>query len=283
MSMLPPARRRIFGAALRRARTQSGYSLDRAAAVLACHRSKISRMETGQRGIRPAELRDLLDAYRTDAPHRDTLLTLAEHLHDARWWRIYRYDADAYQDLLWLAAPGAALWVYEAQFIPGLLQTEDYTRGIAAAALATAGHEAREQFVQKRLARQQVFITGAEAAGLSAIVGEAALQQIVTSRAVMRGQLGHLTEVSDSQRNVTVQVLPLTSGTHAASSGPFTVISFPGPPTVPVIGLAGQTVGVYLDDKEDVERYALIFQQLRAAALPPAESARMIKSVAKSM
>jgi transcriptional regulator with XRE-family HTH domain len=283
MSMLPPARHRIFGAALRRTRTQSGYSLDGAAAVLACHRSKISRMETGQRGIRPAELRDLLDAYRTDAPHRDTLLTLAEHLHDARWWRIYRYDADAYQDLLWLAAPGAALWVYEAQFIPGLLQTQDYARGIAAAALATAGDEAREQFVQSRLACQQVLIHGDEAAWFAAILSEAALRQVVGGRAVMRDQLGRLIEVSENRSNVTVQVLPFTAGAHAASSGPFTVMMFPRPRDVPVVRLAGQAVGVYLDNEEGAERYAQIFQHLRAAALPPVESARMIENVAKSM
>ena len=47
-----PARRRLVGTALRRYRENVGYALEDAAKVLECDRSKISRIETGQRGIR---------------------------------------------------------------------------------------------------------------------------------------------------------------------------------------------------------------------------------------
>jgi transcriptional regulator with XRE-family HTH domain len=56
----PPVRRRLLGAALRRYRENLGYGLDEAARILECDRSKISRIETGQRGIRAKELRELL-------------------------------------------------------------------------------------------------------------------------------------------------------------------------------------------------------------------------------
>ena len=52
-------RRRLVGGALRRYREHMGYALEDAARVLDCDRSKISRIETGQRGIRPKELREL--------------------------------------------------------------------------------------------------------------------------------------------------------------------------------------------------------------------------------
>jgi transcriptional regulator with XRE-family HTH domain len=282
MTKLPPIRHRLLGAVLRRFRTQSGCSLGGAAAVLECHRSTISRMETGRRGIRPAELRGLLAAYGAEQADQDTLLTMAGHIQDPRWWRLSSHNHDAYQDLMILAGPDAAMWVYEAQCIPGLLQTEDYARGIAATALAREGQEAREQFTRNRLAQQQVLIGGG-ALGLSAILSEAALRQLVSGPAVMRAQLRHLVELSNGQRNVTLQVLPFTADTDASSTGPFAIMSFPGPGQLAVVRLAGQTHGVYLDDEEDVARYALLFQHLCASALPPAQSARLIGDIAMKL
>ena len=58
MTGTPPVRRRLLGAALRRYREHLGYGLDEAARILECDRSKISRIETGQRGIRAKELRE---------------------------------------------------------------------------------------------------------------------------------------------------------------------------------------------------------------------------------
>ena len=56
----PPVRRRLVGRALRTHRERLGFTLEDAARLLECDRSKISRIETGQRGIRPKELRELL-------------------------------------------------------------------------------------------------------------------------------------------------------------------------------------------------------------------------------
>lgn len=97
----------------------------------------------------------------------------------------------------------------------------------------------------------------------------------------MRAQLHHLVEVSRAQPGVTLQVLPFSAGAHATRSGPFAIMTFSGPGHLAVVGLAGQIDGVYLDGEDDVARYSLIFQHLRAAALPPAESARLIQDVAR--
>ena len=63
MTGSPPVRRRLLGSALREYRESLGYNLDEAARILECDRSKISRIETGERGIRPKELRELLTEY----------------------------------------------------------------------------------------------------------------------------------------------------------------------------------------------------------------------------
>jgi transcriptional regulator with XRE-family HTH domain len=94
----PPVRRRLLGSTLRRFRGQAGYSLDDAAHILECDRSKISRIETGQCGIRPKELRELLVEYGVDDDRREALLAVARQAREAGWWQSYsRVMSDAYQ------------------------------------------------------------------------------------------------------------------------------------------------------------------------------------------
>ena len=103
---------------------------------------------------------------------------------------------------------------------------------------------------------------------------------MVGGRDVMRAQLRHLIDISDRQRNVSLQVLPFAAGAHAATSGPFVIIEFPDAPDLTVVYLEGQTGGIYLHGSEEVARYALAFEHLRAAALSPAATMRLIEEIA---
>ncbi len=85
MTDAPPVRRRVLGAALRRFREQVGCTLDEAAGILDCGRSKISRIETGQRGVRATELQELLAEYGVDELQRDVLLSLAHKPRQDGW------------------------------------------------------------------------------------------------------------------------------------------------------------------------------------------------------
>ena len=101
MSEAPPVRRRLLGAALRRYRENVGYGLDDAARILECDRSKISRIETGQRGIRPKELRELLAEYGVEEKERLALAAIARHNDRRGWWQSYEHVlSDAYQDYI---------------------------------------------------------------------------------------------------------------------------------------------------------------------------------------
>jgi transcriptional regulator with XRE-family HTH domain len=281
MTDAPPVRRRLLGAALRRFREQSGYTLEDAARILECDRSKISRIETGQRGVRPKELRELLVEYRVDEARRDALLTIARQARQAGWWQSYSHVmADAYQDFIGLEATAATIWTYEAQLVPGLLQTEDYARAIAAASLVGESHEEREQFVEIRLTRQQV-LTRDQPLQFWAILSEGALRQMVGGPQVMQAQLRHLIEAGSRRPNVNLQVLPFAAGAHAATSGPFVIMKFPEAPDLGVVYLEGQTGGIYLESADEVARYTLVFEHLRASALSTAATVRLIEEVAR--
>src|ERR1700685_3714627 len=85
----PPVRRRLLGAALRRYRESLGYRLDDAARILECDRSKISRIESGQRGIRARDLRDLLTEYGVSEQEQRILTAIAHSHRERGWWQPY--------------------------------------------------------------------------------------------------------------------------------------------------------------------------------------------------
>jgi transcriptional regulator with XRE-family HTH domain len=282
MTDAPPVRRRLLGAGLRRLREQAGFSLDDAARVLECDKSKISRIETGHRGIRPKELRELLAEYGVPEDRREAMAAIARQVDQAGWLQSHGHVLDeAYQDFIGLEAAAAAVWTYEAQLIPGLLQTEAYARAIAGASLVNESHEEHEQFVQVRLTRQEVLTRDDNPLHFWAILSEGALRQMVGGREVMRDQLAHLIDMSRNQPNVDLQVLPFAAGAHAATSGPFVIMKFPDAPDLSVVYLEGQTGGIYLESAEEVARYNVVFDHLRASALSTVATARLIEGVAR--
>ena len=281
MTDAPPVRRRILGAALRRFRAEAGCTLDDAARILDCRRSKISRIETGQRGIRGTDLRQLLAEYGVDGPRRDALLSLARKPRQDGWWQpSSQVRGDAYPGFTELGGAGITVGTYDTQLLPGLLQTGNYARAIAAASLVKESQEEREQFVQVRLAQQHLLTRDQHPLQFWAVLSEGALRQMVGGGDVMRAQLRHLIDIGDRQRNVSLQVLPFAAGAHAATSGPFVIITFPGAPDLAVVYLEGHTGGIYLDGEEEVARYTLAFEHLRAAALATAATVSLIEGIA---
>ena len=284
MTDAPPVRRRLLGAALRRYRGAAGFSVDDAARILECDPSKISRIETGSRGIRPKELRELLTEYDVDEIQRNALVAIARQQGQRGWWQSYgEVLSDAYQDYIIMEATASASWTYEAQLVPGLLQTEDYARAIAAADVAYETRERQDEFVAVRLARQRV-LTGEFPLHLWAILGEGALRQQVGGHEVMQAQLRHLIELTNELPNLTVQVLPFAAGAHAATScGPFAILKFPDAPGLGVVYLEAHTGGLYLETESDVARYTLVFEHLRASALSTAATTQLISEVAREL
>src|SRR5271170_5710953 len=192
----PPVRRRLVGGTLRRYRENVGYSLEDAARILECDRSKISRIETGQRGIRPKELRELLTEYGVPATEQLALVSIASHGGQHNWWHPYADTmSDAYLDYVIMESAASEIMTYEAQLIPDLLQTDDYARAIAAAEPGYATDQQREDAVAAKAVRRQAVLSGSRR--LSVVLGEGALRQAVGGADVLGGQLSHLARLGD--------------------------------------------------------------------------------------
>jgi transcriptional regulator with XRE-family HTH domain len=272
-----PLRQRLIGTTLRRYREDAGYDLQDAARTLGCDRSKIWRIEAGERGIRLAELRELLCEYGTDDPARDTLEALAQATRDG-WWQSYRQILSAgYIDLLIAESVATQVAIYAPLQVPELLHTEDYARAIALAGNG-GGKEIADAAVTVALARQQVVLHESGTT-VAVVLGEAALRREIGGASVLRGQLRHLARLGRGFP-AAIQVLPFTAAVHGANGG-FSVLQFGPvlPPGLVVVDGPGDG-GIYLDAPESVTAYAGAFTQLRELALSPHDSARMLRDAA---
>jgi transcriptional regulator with XRE-family HTH domain len=277
----PPVRRRIVGGALRQYRENLGYTLEDAALVLDCDRSKISRIETGQRGIRGKELRELFAEYGIAEQQQAILTALADPRGAFGWHRDY---ADvlpcAWHDYLILETGASRISVYEAQRVPALLQTPAYARELAEADLVLADDAARDRAVEAMKARQKAIL-GEPKPDIHVIIGEAALHQEVGGPDVMEGQLGLLAGISGDSGSITVQILPFSSGAHAAVGvGSLAILQFAEAPGLGLVHVGGATGGVCLETQADLTTHARVFEQLRAFALSSAQSALHLRGLA---
>jgi len=291
----PPMRRRLLGAALRKYRENLGYGLDEAARILECDRSKISRIETGQRGIRAKELRELLTEYGVPDGEQAALLAIAHRGRQHGWWQDYPdVLSDTGQDYVIMEGAAAEILAYESNQVPDLLQTQGYARAVADADPNWAGEEQRLHAVEVKLARQRVVLAE-RSPRLEFVITEGALHQVVGGPDVMRPQLARLASLAAGAGtagatgatgpNISLQVLPFEAGAHAAAGcGSMAILRFADAPGLGVIHLAalsGGGAGVGLEAAEDVARYIRTFARLRAAALSPAASARLLRDMAR--
>jgi Domain of unknown function (DUF5753) len=130
------------------------------------------------------------------------------------------------------------------------------------------------------LARQKATL-GDHKPDIHVITGEAALHQEVGGRDVMEGQLGLLAGISGDSGSITVQILPFSSGAHAAAGvGSLAMLQFAEAPGLGIVYLGGATGGVCLESQADLAAHARVFEQLRAFALSPAQSALLLRGLA---
>jgi transcriptional regulator with XRE-family HTH domain len=294
----PPVRRRVLGTALREYRESLGYNLEEAARILECDRSKISRIETGERGIRAKELRELLTEYGVPATEQEALLAIAHRGRETGWWLDYGdVLPPAAQDYVIMEIAATEILAYEPNQVPDLLQTPDYMRAAAAADPRYASGEQRARAVEVKLNRQRIVAAG-RAPSLDIVMTEGALRQTVGPPRVMREQLARLAAlaetglaadlpgnaVPESERSrVSLRVLPFAAGAHAvAGCGPTTVLRFAEAPEIGVVHLSTLSGGISLEGRDEVARYLRTFAELRSAALPVSPSAQLIRAVARS-
>jgi Domain of unknown function (DUF5753)/Helix-turn-helix domain len=275
----PTVRRILLGAQLRRMREASGVTREEAGYLIRASESKISRMELGRVSFKERDVIDLLVRYGVeDEAEREALVMLAREANAPGWWHQY-HDLlpDWFQTYVGLEEAASVLRVYEVQFVPGLLQTPSYARAVITRAWPGGPAEEIERRVSIRITRQEMF-TKEGGPRLWAVVDEAALRRRVGGTEVFRAQLQHLIEVTRDPK-ITLQVTPFGLGAHAAEAGAFTIMRFPEEDLPDVVYLEQLTSAIYLDKREDVDRYSEVMELLSVESEPPERTADILRSI----
>jgi hypothetical protein len=265
----PTVLRILLGSQLRKLREAKGVSREVAGWEIRSSESKISRMELGRVSFKERDVADLLTLYGVADEHeRATMLALAREANTPGWWNRFSDILPTwFQSYLGLEAASTLIRTYEVQFVPGLLQTDDYARAV----ILLAHHRATTDDVERRVAlrreRQQALLRK-DPPQLWAVVDEAALRRPIGGRAVMRRQIHALIEATDLP-NVRLQVVPFHAGGHAAAGGAFTILRFPDEDLPDVVYVEQLTSALYLDKREDVDHYAAAMERLCVKADPP--------------
>ncbi|MFD8009680.1 helix-turn-helix domain-containing protein [Streptomyces sp. NPDC058955] len=272
-------RRILLGSQLRRLRESRGITREAAGYSIRASESKISRMELGRVSFKARDIEDLLTLYGvTEETERGALLGLAREANLAGWWHSFGDVLPGwFQTYIGLEAAASLIRVYEVQFVHGLLQTEEYAHAVVSRGMPGASQAEIDRRVALRVERQKVLVSE-RAPHFHVVLDEAALRRPYGDRAVMRGQLKHLIEISEHP-GVTLQVMPFSFGGHAGESGSFTMLSFPESDLSDVVYLEQLTGALYLDKREEVAQYAAVMEKLAKDSPDPAESRDLLRGL----
>lgn len=280
---VPTIRSRRLTTELRSLREQNGLTREQVAEEMGWSDLKVWRIEADKVRVLLRDVKRLLKLYGVKEEQAEAMLELAQQAREPGWWHQYADGAipQWFQTYVGLEDGAVSLQRYDSEMVTGLLQTPEYYRAFMRTDPAASNDPEIERKIEVRLTRQR-RLTEQDAPHLWAILNEAVLRRAVGGQEVMRAQLAHLAEMA-SLDSVTMQVLPFAVGAHPAMNESFMMLSFPESSDADMVYLENQAGSLYLEKPQQVQRYRLMFDYLRAQALPPAESVALVRQAAKEI
>ncbi|TYC18959.1 helix-turn-helix domain-containing protein [Actinomadura syzygii] len=271
-----------IGARLRRMREDRGIGRAEAGAAIRGSESKMCRLELGRHGFKVRDVLDLLDLYGIeDEDERESFVELVQEAKKPGWWQSYGDVVPSwFEQYVGLEQSATTIRSYEVQYVPGLLQTQEYARAVIGLEHFDAGYDGLDRRLTVRLTRQKILFRSVTPVRLWAVIDEAALRRPIGGTATMRAQVEHLIAVAEALPNVNIQILPFAAGGHLALGGPVTIIRFGEDELDDVVYLEQLTSARYPEGRE-AERYQHIMDLLAIRAAPPARSVTLLKELVK--
>ncbi|KZM74656.1 helix-turn-helix domain-containing protein [Nocardia terpenica] len=272
---------RRLAALLFEMREHAGLSKEVVSARTGINVTTLYRIETAQARPQRRTLMAMLDLYGVDGDQRTDALQLLQEAQKPGMSRPFEAAvSEVYAAYINFETEALSARLFQTSFVPGLLQTERYAWAVLDTAMPKVETSVIEQRLRARFERAKVLSRDdGNPLELWVVLDEAAIQRVVGGPDVMREQLLRLTEESD-KRNVILQVLPFDAGAHPAMVGSFVVLDFPDPADpelVYVEGIAGDDI---VEGHNEIRRFGVMFDQLRAMALSPRDSTTLISEAA---
>jgi DNA-binding XRE family transcriptional regulator len=255
-------------------REKAKMTLAEAAPKLDKTKSALGRIETGETGADIHLVRTMMDVYDQYDKHLPDLVRAAMQ---PGWWTPYGIRDRGF---LGLETDADEEWDFSLMYVPGLLQTEAYTRALLSAGRLRRTKKQLEGQIAARGIRQARLIDKEAPLTLTAIIDESAFRKPMGSQEIMRDQLKHLIEAAELE-TVTIQVVPDELGGYPGMDGAFTVLEFQDPDDPSLLYVEYPTGAIHVEKTEEVMDAKLLFGKLRSLGLSPAESVDFIRRVAE--
>jgi transcriptional regulator with XRE-family HTH domain len=253
----------LIGHQLRFLRTARGLTGAEAAKIAGCGPATISRIETGEQKMTEQQAERLDAAWRTGGLFA-VLIYYARRASNPDWFNSFtRHEREAER-----------IRMYGGQYVPGLLQTPEYTT-----ALLAAGREKdKEAHFGRRMARQEV-LARPNPPEIWLILAQNVLECPVGGCDVMKAQLARLVELSELP-TVSIRVVPTAAGANEGLDGPFMIFT----------GRRGEVAyadapnaGRLIVDIDEVKDFVTRFDRIGMVALPIDASRELIKRTMEQM
>jgi transcriptional regulator with XRE-family HTH domain len=266
---------------MRKLRARKGLTLEEAGRLVGVSKATVSRYETQAGPVKWIVVDALCREYGATEAEQRAVVDLAKDAKQQGWWSSF---ADSIPEgmnlLLTLEDEAVREDHFSCVYVPGLLQTRAYSTALQRANEVPLEPAEIERLVDIRMKRQEV-LARPKPPRLWAILDESVIRRVVGSPEIMKEQLDRLLEASESP-HIRLQVLPFSKGAHSAALGSFVIIGGTEP-ALDVVYVDFHTGSLFLEKEEELDRYRLAFEYLRAQALDMEASSTMIHRARKEL
>jgi transcriptional regulator with XRE-family HTH domain len=279
--------RRRLRTELKRARQEKGLTQEQTAKAMDWSLSKMIRVETATTGISTNDLKVLLPLYDiTDTERTEHFISLARAVRERPWWSAYRDVAPlGLLELIEFESVALTIRQSETEFIPGILQTEEYARLIIQDYQDEKPDSARVTALVELRTRREELLDRENPPRFFFMLDEAVIRRLVGGSPVMRRQLRRLTEVAEKP-NIEIDVVPFSAGLHPGMKGPFEIIEFADAADKDVVFLESpraKGADTISDKPEDTLKYHEDFERIGKTSLGPRDSVSYISEIAEGL
>lgn len=261
---------------LKAQRERLGLTQDQVAKRLRRDRSYVAQIERGRNPPSGPDLEVMLEFFGL-SQRIPEMMRLRDAAYEGEdWFNAWDGAIPEWFNLM-LAAERVAdeISAYQALSIPGLAQTRGYTEALIRDQLPDLSDDEVARRVDLRATRQQIL----ERRTLPAvhwIIEEGVLAHRRFGTEVMHEQIERLAELS-ARPSITIQVMPSANGPHRGINGSFVILDLPDLPFAPSLAYYdGRLEGEYVTEREEVQRFRSIFNDLKQLAYKPETSREFI-------
>ncbi|GAA5050865.1 helix-turn-helix transcriptional regulator [Thermocatellispora tengchongensis] len=272
------AAKMLVGARLRDLRKAAGLPQKVAADEIGASVPKISNIARGVYDQNRDDVVELLNLYGVRNPHEQRVILsilLGERL--PQWWDGTDSPWQEYA-AVGLEQTAELISVYAPDLVPPLLQTPEYAAEVARISTFPPLPEDAVRAQVDSLLRRQERLHSTGGPRLWAIIEAPALWRSIAGPDVQRRQLDALI-CAARRTNISIQINPMRARFTPVSRGRFAIYRYApeDQPDLVVLGKPPDAFAVY--ERDEMNHYTALFDQLAVAAHGPARAAGMLTAI----